>query len=117
MHAIFPDYPSTWHLHHVFAKTIRHDQKERWQTSSDALTETHRIAFLVSAGYPPLELINERCPLCGVGKLADFQSSHMVFGNPNPRGISSLQCNYCGFCFARNSTMIRETMQRRSQLT
>lgn len=117
MHTIFPDDPSTWHLHHAFAKTIRHDKKERWQTSSDALTNTHHIHFLVSAGYPPLELMNERCPLCGVGNLSNFQGSHMVFGNPLAQGISTLQCSYCGFCFARNSAMIRDALNRRSRLT
>jgi len=115
MHTLFPEDPTTWHLHHIFEGTIRQEHSNRW-TVDDALAQARHVNFLVTTGHPPLELIDERCPLCGVGKLGKFDGAHMVFGNPNPSSISSLQCRYCGFCFAQNRTMVRENLQRRTEL-
>ena len=117
MHAMFPDDPTSWHLHHIFEKTIRHMPSDRWQSIDDALTGTHHVRFLVASGYPPLEIVGQRCPLCGHGELSGFQGSHMVHGNPNPSGISSVQCKYCGFCFARNHSLVRDALQHRKQLS
>jgi len=116
MKSIFPEQPETWHLHHIFKSTVRQDPRNRWHSASEAAKEAAHVRFLVSSGYPPLELLQDKCPICGVGSLANFQGDHMVFGNPNPRGIASLQCDYCGYCLARNIGMIRENMQNRSQL-
>lgn len=116
MQSCFPQDPTAWHLHHVFEKTIRHDLKDRWSTTSDALAATYNSRFLIVAGYPPLELMNHSCPFCGVGRLGPFEQSHSVFGNPNPPGIYSLQCDYCGFCFARNGKMVKESLAQRSKL-
>lgn len=116
MKEIFPNDPAAWHLFHVFAGTIRNAPSDRWKTAADALREARRIRYLIMSHYPPLELLAKTCPLCGVGKLGDFQGSYTVFGNPNPPGISAVQCNYCGFCFARSHKLIQENMESRSQL-
>ncbi|MBI3293031.1 MAG: serine/threonine protein kinase [Elusimicrobia bacterium] len=118
MPALFPDRPGTWHLHHVFEKTIRRNSGDRWQTAKDAITVAGGIKYLISSGYPPLELIaKSNCPLCGFGVLKTFDDSHCVFGNPNPSGIVSLQCNYCGYCYAINSRAVKERLSQRQQLT
>jgi serine/threonine protein kinase len=99
----FPDSPEIWHLHHLFEGTKRHDPQDRFSTSSVALQTARRVENLVKCGYPPLEsLLKDCCPSCGWGTLKPFQFSHTVFGNPNPSGIQSLQCDYCGECFAVN---------------
>jgi serine/threonine protein kinase len=116
MKAIFPDDPMTWHLHNVFEKAIRHEPGARWKCAADALQDVRQIRYLVMSRYPPLELLAERCPLCGVGELTRFHQSHAVFGNPNPRGISAVQCNYCGFCFARNVALVKDLIDKRSEL-
>jgi serine/threonine protein kinase len=116
MNAIFPDLPSTWHLHHIFEKTVRHNPVNRWQKVEDALRMSRRVHFLVASGYLPLESIANTCPICGFGYLDSFDGSHVVFGNPNPRGIVSSQCSYCGFCFAINSAKIENTLKSRKQL-
>ena len=116
MYAIFPDNPALWHLHHIFEKTVRNNAKDRWRSAGEALKEAYHVRYLVASHYPPIELISERCPLCGVGKLGPFDLSHMVFGNPNPKGITALQCSYCGFCFAKNVALTKELLKQRSQL-
>lgn len=116
MRTVFPDDPRCWHLHHVFEKTIRHSPGDRWQRIEDALRTARHVRFLITSHYPPIELIGERCPLCGFGNLSDFQGSHTVFGNPNPPGIGAAKCNYCGFCFARGYDAVRNEQTRREQL-
>ena len=116
MPEMFPQDPSTWHLHHIFEKTIRRDWRNRWGSAKEALTTTRRVRYLIQCGYPPLEEIASRCPICGAGQLSNFEGSHMVFGNPNPRGILSVQCSYCGFCFPINAERRGEVLEKRKKL-
>ncbi len=113
---MFPEHPKTWHLHHIFEKTIRREWRNRWESANQAKAAAVRVLYLIECGYPPLELIGPRCPVCGVGELSDFQGSHTVFGNPNPRGIASKQCTYCGICFPFNSTSRKELIKGRKKL-
>lgn len=116
MKRIFPDLPSTWHLHHVFEKSVRHDPANRWQLAGDALTAVHHILHLTTAGYPPIEVLEQRCPVCGVGELKRFDRSHLVFHNGLASGYHAKQCDYCGFCLVRNHTLMKESLQKRSQM-
>ncbi len=116
MSEIFPGNPSTWHLFHIFEKTIRHDWRNRWGTAEHAISKARFVMHLIKSGYPPLESIASKCPICGVGELDQFQGSHMVFGNPNPRGIGAVQCNYCGICMAINYTLKRQNLKSREVL-
>ena len=116
MPEIFPEDPSTWHLHHIFEKTIRRDWRKRWGSAKDAVSAARRVKYLISCGYPPLEDILHSCPLCGAGHLDDFEDSHCVFGNPNPQGILSRQCSYCGFCFPVNYKKIRDILNARKEM-
>lgn len=116
MSDMFPDKPNTWHLHHIFEKTIRHAWSNRWGSATNALTAARRIRYIIESGYPPLEQIGPRCPICGVGELSGFQGSYGVFGNPNPPGIYSMQCTYCGICFPFNSLKRKETLDTRKKL-
>ncbi len=116
MPEMFPENPKTWHLHHIFEKTIRRDWRNRWGSTVEAEAAARRVRFLIESGYPPLEEIGPRCPICGVGELSGFEQSHAVFGNPNPRGIESRQCTYCGICFPFNSLKRMETLNTRKKL-
>lgn len=116
MTEVFPENPKTWHLHHIFEKTIRRDWRNRWGSAAEADAVARRVRFLIESGYPPLKEIGPRCPICGVGELSDFSQSHAVFGNPNPPGIESRQCTYCGVCFPFNSLKRREILDRRKKL-
>lgn len=116
MPEIFPEYPKTWHLHHIFEKTIRSEWRNRWGSANHAIAMARRVRFLIECGYPPLEEIGPRCPICGFGELSSFTGGHIVFGNPNPPGIESRQCTYCGICFPFNSLKRRETLDNRKKL-
>ncbi len=114
----FPDSSETWHLHHLFEGTIRHKPSDRFPTSNAALQCARRVQQLIKTGSPPLEVILQgRCPSCGWGLLKSFPESHSVFGNPNPSGIVSLQCDYCGECFAMNRKEPKRTFQLRMELS
>ncbi len=111
MPKMFPLNPDTWHLHHIFSRTIRHNSANRWSSAQEAITAYNHVRRLIMRGYPPIENMFDYCPACGVGKLEDFSGSHMVFGNPNPAGIYARQCNYCGICLAINGKRHRDSVK------
>ena len=115
---LLPDFPEAWHLQHIFEKTIRQNPQDRCKNAKEALNLARRVQFLILSGYPPLELIDKNCPICGFGVLgAGSGGLHMVFGNPNPPGIVSCQCDYCGFCFAVNRELRAQNLQKKQQLS
>jgi serine/threonine protein kinase len=116
MSDIFPDNPSTWHLFHIFKKTIRNDWRKRWGSAKHAISGAKFVKSLINNGYPPLEIVTTRCPICGVGELESFQGSHVVFGNPNPQGIGAVQCSYCGMCMAINFNQKKQNLKLRQTL-
>ena len=116
MKEVFPDDPMTWHLHHIFAATIRRSIGDRAPNAETALAIAKRVATVIASHYPPLELTTERCPLCGWGSFTQFQGDHMVFGNPNPAGIHAVMCSYCGFCFARSFAQVKKNLDARNTL-
>lgn len=117
MNNIFPNYPDLWHLYHIFAKTIRNDPSNRWQSTGDAISKCTQIRGLITHGYPPIENIFNYCPVCGVGSLKGFEKSHMVFGNPNPSGIYAQRCDYCGICMAIDSKLYRKNIEAMKSLS
>jgi serine/threonine protein kinase len=114
---MLPDSPGAWHLQHIFEKTIRRNSQDRCKTAKEALSLARRVQFLTLSGYPPLELIDKNCPICGFGTLGAGSGLHAVFGNPNPHGIISCQCDYCGFCFAINRDLRVQNLQQRQKLS
>lgn len=114
---VFPERPFTWHLHHIFEKTIRHESKDRVKNAEAAIALARRVEFLILGGYTPIELLDAQCPMCGWGRMSGFDGSHMVFGNPNPAGIAALRCDYCGFCFAIDKRIDKATLDKRNNLT
>jgi serine/threonine protein kinase len=112
MTKVFPDNPDTWHLHHIFADTIRRDPSNRWQSAQHAISACNYVRRVILGGYPAIEEFFDHCPVCGVGSLEDFSGSLAVFGNPNPPGISGKQCNYCGICLAINYQHLRNQIKK-----
>ena len=114
---ILPNNPQAWHLQHIFEKTIRHNAQDRCKSADEALNLVRHILFLVISGYPPLEIVGRNCPICGFGKLSGASGLHMVFGNPNPEGVYSLKCDYCGFCFAVDRELRNQNIKDRKLLS
>ncbi len=71
MKTVFPNEPMTWHLHHVFAGTIRHEIGDCFPNTEQALQVAEHVKRMISTGKPPLQQFAEQpvCPLCGWGKL------------------------------------------------
>jgi len=116
MSHMFPNSPETWHLHHIFAKTIRHDPAHRWQNADEAVIGSNRVRRLILGGFPAIEEAFDFCPVCGVGKLGQFKGSHEVFGNPPPDGIYARQCSHCGICLAINGRRHRQSVDEMRSL-
>lgn len=116
MSKMFPIYPDIWHLHHIFAGTIRHDPSKRWGIAQDAISACNKIKQLILHGYAPIEKIFDNCPICGVGSIKDFAGSHNVFGNPNPHGIYTKRCDYCGICMAIDFDLLQKKIEEMKSL-
>ena len=106
MERVFPTRPETWHLSHIFERTIRENQLDRVQEVVEILRVIRGVLHLIDMGFPPLQEVASRCPSCGLKDLGQFQEGHIVFGNPNPPGVVSVMCNSCGFGFVRNNEIL-----------
>jgi serine/threonine protein kinase len=119
LYSLFPDNPDTWHLHHVFEKTIRQRAADRFESTQEALLLCKRLHEVIRAGYPALELIAKRCPICGFGRIRarehDANVSH-PFRNPLPDDVSAVQCDYCGFWLAVDNEKFFGTIRGRKSL-
>ena len=112
MKEMFPTKTETWHLTHIFEKTIRRRPEDRFQGTADVLDRIREVRYIVQRGFPPLGDINNRCPSCGWSRLGEFEYGHSVFGNPNPRGVISLKCQYCGFGFVRDTVLLQQNIEK-----
>ena len=116
MQSLFPTQTEIWHLAHIFEKTIRRRLEDRFQGTGDVLTLIREVRNIIKQGYPPLEEVATRCPSCGWKYLIDFPQGHSVFGNPNPPGVRSLKCNFCGFGFVRDTDLLLQSIRRMQNL-
>jgi serine/threonine protein kinase len=114
--SVLPDRPDTWHLFHIFEKTIRKDVRHRFENAGTALECCREIRRLVFGGFPPIEMLETKCPLCGIGSIDSFTGSHMVFGNPNPPNVHAYKCDRCGYCFAVDDNVANIELERRRAL-
>jgi len=116
MHSLFPEYPETWHLHHIFEKTIRKNPSDRYSTASSAAHYARRIAYLIRAGHPPLEQIVGNCPICGVGTMGRFEEMQSVYKAPLPRNVAIGRCSYCGHCCVWDTAQRSQVLESRKAL-
>lgn len=116
MPTLFPISPATWHLHHVFERTIRGDRNNRWSRCSDAIEGARHLLYLILNGYPALKLIAQMCPICGFGKLTRFAESWQVFRNGMHGDFEGLECDHCHICVPRNVKKVGEEHRRRANL-
>ena len=116
MEKSFPDRPETWHLFHVFEKTIRQNQSDRVQDASETFTLIREVRHLIDMGFPPIQEASRRCPSCGLKGLEQSQDGYRVYQSPNPARPVSVMCNSCGFSFERNYAIGIQNMERRQGL-
>jgi serine/threonine protein kinase len=114
---ILPDISLSWHLHHIFKHTIRHDAAKRYDNTFNALQGARNVCRLIIDEYQPLEqLADTLCPLCGVGRYGDsmnliayYREQMEEFG----RAMAPLRGCYsvCPFCF-HASFVAREGLEK-----
>jgi serine/threonine protein kinase len=76
LRALFPDHPMTWHLHHVFERTIRHKREDRFSNAEQALVTVRLVRHLITSSRPPLAYLKEWCPICGWGRLGELSNRY-----------------------------------------
>lgn len=116
MEQMFPTKSETWHLSHIFEKTIRQNPSDRVQTIDELFALVRELRYVIERGFPPLVEAPSRCPSCGFKNIGEFYHGHVVFGNPNPRGVVAVACNSCGFGFVRNVDIWNSNVERRRNL-
>lgn len=93
--------PATWHLHQIFEGTIRHNPENRFPSVEEAIKRCRLVSDAITCGYPPLELLVTRCPVCGIGKLATDPGYPATvthpYRNPLPNGVVPMKCDSCTY--------------------
>ena len=112
MEQMFPGKPETWHLSHIFEKTIRQNPSDRVQGGPETLALIHDVRFLIESRFPPLPEVPSRCPSCGLRSLVKFQHNHEAVIALNLEGVTFILCNSCGFVFLRNGDVWRKSIER-----
>lgn len=114
MRARYPDQPGLWHLHHIFARTVCSDPLERC-SPDEAIHLSDKIYAAIASGYPPLEMLANTCPICGLGELERDREAHRFY-NPVPKGIAVYVCLYCGNVLTRNEEVFQERLKSRKMV-
>ena len=115
MRVMYPDQPELWHLHHIFANTVRSNSDER-SSPDEAVHLSDKIRAAVANGYPPLELMENTCPICGLGELERYRQAHRFFAGNTPKGIAVYICTYCGNVLTRNEQVFLERLKSRQNI-
>jgi serine/threonine protein kinase len=112
-----PDLPLSWHLHHIFELTIRHNTAKRYPNTFQALQDARNIRHLVAEGYKPLEqLADGMCPICGIGRYDNIFNIEIPYQKELERFTTHMRpisgCYYlCPFCF-HASFVATEALQK-----
>jgi len=135
---VFPESPATWHLHLIFAKTIRHKPDDRYPSALAAIVHAKKIKACIVGQIPPLEVLaSPTCPICRVGTLVtpSYFASHTLVdgekfmtGQPDVeviRHINDMEekhceghfvCAYCGFSGYFITPIARRVLNSRKTL-
>ena len=111
MKEIFPKKTETWHLAHIFEKTIRHKPEDRFQGTYEVLERIRDVRYVIQRGFPPLDDIMFRCPSCGWKRFGEFPNANNVFGNYGNVGLAAFKCDMCGFCFVRDTKLLLQKIE------
>ena len=101
------DIPMSWHLHHIFEGTIRHDPNHRFANPANALVRARMAQSLIVHGFKPLEfLASGICTMCGLGR---YDNAASLFTDDRYRPIiedfhklmTPIRQSYvfCPYCF------------------
>ena len=117
MRHMFHNKPETWHLAHIFEKTIREDPNNRIEGINQLVALIREVRYLIERGFPPLEDAVYRCPSCGSNNIMGYPDWRTVFANPMPSGLKAVICNTCGFVFVRDVELWKFNVDRLKKLS
>ena len=112
MKMIFPNKTETWHLTHIFEKTIRQRPEDRFQKTAEVIERIRDVRYVIQRGFPPLEDIEFRCPSCGWKRIGELQFANNVFGNYSNVGLAAFKCDMCGFGFVRDIELLQRNIEK-----
>lgn len=111
----------TWHLHHIFEGTIRHNPNDRFDSVAEALRICNMVRMMIELRKVPAEWLLVRCPICFIGDMVPPQGWPAQVNHPYtsnlPNGIEPVQCNYCGYFQAIAKGKVTAELNRRVHLT
>lgn len=110
MNTIFPDHPTTWHLSPLLERTIQEKEYTR-PLPHEMLELSKKILSVIEAGFPPIELLDKQCTVCGFGELTT-EHAWKGWGKAPPEGMVYFVCNHCGFYFAQDKTTYNKNVKR-----
>lgn len=111
---MLPDDSDCWHLTRILQKTVRERPAARFHRAEELADKARSLARDIVGRYPPIETVGDQCPACGEPRnIMENPTTrlHMVFGNPNPRGVSPLECHRCGYLYVWNSDILRKAQK------
>jgi serine/threonine protein kinase len=106
MKNMFPEAPDTWHLYHIFSRTIRHNPTDRWQSADHAISFCKRLEPIIQHGYPIIQEVFNSCPVCGMGHLEDAGDEFRTFASSLPKGFKGKKCFSCGVFLVFNTIIL-----------
>ena len=112
MEIFFPNRPETWHLFHIFEKTIRQNQSDRVHGVGETFDLVREVRHLIYMGFPPIQEAARRCPSCGLKDLGRIDEGYLMIGSPNDPRVITLLCNSCGFSFERHNAVLIQKMEQ-----
>ncbi|MCY4018903.1 MAG: protein kinase [Chloroflexi bacterium] len=115
MQKVFPEIPETWHLSHIFERTIRKDVQYRCQSASHVSFLITNIRRIIEGGFPPVEQTIDHCPSCGWsgGIIGNYSDPYQRFGVSDNRKPPVLHCTMCGFVFVRDYAVLNTFISNR----
>jgi serine/threonine protein kinase len=97
-----PGVAMSWHLHHIFEKTIRQNPAQRYVNAGQALDGARHVRHLITGCYTPLELLaGDICQMCGVGKYGELPAAYVkILGQYTLKLIPYQNAfSVCPYCF------------------
>jgi hypothetical protein len=122
---MLPDVRLSWHLHHVFEKTIRQSPQSRFNDAAQAIKVSRWVIRLIEDRFKPLEQIADgTCPLCGIGKYGNTIGLNTYYANdmrPWGKAIAPVNdsfdvCPYCFHAVFRAKDALQKALEDRRKL-
>jgi serine/threonine protein kinase len=115
---MLPHVKQSWHLFHIFEQTIRHDPRQRFPNTANALQTATWVRTLIADNMKPLEQLTvDTCPLCGIGRYPNVIQLHVRFNAEIDnfyKLLEPVKGSYavCPYCF-HTSFVAVEALQKR----